>query len=328
MIRIAFLLLFASAGLLLAGPAQAVPNAAQLEINVRLLNLKVNDYATRRQIRVNVLVARENERELLGVKDSRMYVTAPDGRRVEIEPEDWKFTPKRFKVAHATLSFIAVQDTSSPSSCNVPKDFLSDNGPYRLELDVLGEQAHGDVEFADRLGVVMMQDEMQVDNYVLHSGTQLVIFTEPRTIGPVYYKRQDLTNFAFSMASMDQAMQGGDFHYIPETPSYLLQVRIGRAEGGRTLLLDPSRYINGYQPHMIRSDETTTPISFHSDEFRTGDVVVLDFERKDVLDPDTVFSGNARGLTSGVVHDERLIYALHTDLESDAPISLDSLEID
>ncbi|MCB1218746.1 hypothetical protein KDL44_15280 [bacterium] len=314
--------------LLATAPAAAVPSAAQLEINVRLLNLKVNDYATRRQIRINAQVAREDERELLGVQDSRLTVTAPDGRSVVLEPEDWKFTPKRFKVATATLSFIVVEDTSSPSVSNVPEDFLLEDGPFRLQLKVLGELATGSVSFADRLEVQLLQDEEPVDNYILHSGTQLRIYTEPRTIGPVYYKRQDLTNFAFSMASMEQAMQGGDYHYIPETPTYLLQVRIGRAEGGRTILLDPSRYIDGYQPHMIRSDQTTTPISFHSDEFRTGDVVVLDFERKDVLDPDTVFSGNARGLTSGVVHHERLIYALHTDLDNGADPGLEALGID
>lgn len=327
MLRAAACLLAAMA-VSFAGPAHAVPSAAQLEINVRILNLKVNDYATRRQVRLSAQVARENERELLGVKDSRLRISAPDGRHVELEPEDWKFTPKRFKVAHATLSFIAVEDTSSPRESNVPEGFLLSDGPYTLSLSILGEQAKGEISFHDRLNVAMLQDEQPVDNFILHSGSQLHIFTEPRTIGPVYYKRQDLTNFAFSMASMDQAMQGGDFHYIPESPTYLLQVRIGRAEGGPTELLDPSRYIDGYQPHMIRSDETTTPISFRSDEFRSGDVVVLDFERTDTLDPDSVFSGDARGLTSGVSHHERLIFALHTDFEGGNRPAIDSLEID
>ncbi len=314
--------------MLYSRPALAVPTAAQLEINVSLLNLKVNDYATRRQIRLSVQVAREDERDLLGVKDSLLMITAADGSSIELAPEDWKFTPRRFKTAHAVISFTAMEDSSSTSEGNVPQGFLMADGPYRLDLLVLGEHASGEVSFADRLKVMLLQDEEPVDNYILHSGTKLHIFTEPRTIGPVYYKRQDLTNFAFSMAAMDEAMQGGDFHYIPETPSYLLQVRIGRAEGGRTELLDPSRYIDGYKPHMIRSDQTTTPISFASDEFLTGDVVVLDFERKDVLEPDTVFRGDAHGLTSEVVHHERLIYALHTDLESSADLMIDSLELE
>lgn len=314
--------------LLHCGTALAVPEAAQLDLDVRLLNLKVNDYASRRQIRVSAQVAREKERDLLGVKDSLLRITAPDGRSVELFPEDWKFTPRRFKAAHAQLSFKAVEDTSSPSACNVPPKFFGSDGPFLLELSILGEQAAGEVNFQDQLSVSLLQDSEPVRNYVLNSGTQLHIFTQPQTIGPVYYKRHDLTNFAFSMASMDQAMQGGDFHYIPETPTYLLQVRIGRAEGGRTELLDPSRYIDGYQTWMVRSDQTTTPISFHSDEFRTGDVVVLDFERTDIMEPDSLFSGNARGLSSGVLHEERLIYALHTDLEGDADLSVDSLVIE
>ena len=314
--------------LLHCGTAHAVPEAAQLDLDVRLLNLKVNDYASRRQIRVSAQVAREQERDLLGVKDSLLRITAPDGRRVELFPEDWKFTPRRFKAAHATLSFKAVEDTSSRSASNVPQGFFGSEGPFLLELELLGELATGEVSFLDQLNVSLLQDSEPVRNYVLHSGTQLHIFTEPQTIGPVYYKRHDLTNFAFSMASMDQAMQGGDFHYIPETPTYLLQVRIGRSEGGTTELLDPSRYIDGYQPWMVRSDQTKTPISFHSDEFKTGDVVVLDFCRTDILEPDSVFGGNAHGLSSGVMHEERLIYALHTDLEGDADLSMDSLVID
>jgi hypothetical protein len=308
--------------------AHAVPVAAQLDLDVRLLNLKVNDYASRRQIRVNAQVARENERELLGIKDSILRITAPDGRSVELFPEDWKFTPRRFKVAHATLSFKAIEDTSSLRASNVSAGFFASEGPYMMELNVLGEQASGEVSFQDQLSVSLLQDSEPVRNYVLRSGTQLHIFTEPRTIGPVYYKRHDLTNFAFSMASMEQAMQGGDFHYIPETPTYLLQVRIGRKEGGRTELLDPSRYIDGYQPHMVRSDQTTTPISFHSDEFRSGDVVVLDFVRTDIFQPNSVFSGSARGLSSGVMHEERLVYALHTDLKNGSDLEMDSLIID
>lgn len=314
--------------LLHSATAYAVPVAAQLDLDVRLLNLKVNDYASRRQIRVNAQVARENERELLGIKDSTLKITAPDGRSVELFPEDWQFTPRRFKAAHATLSFKAIEDTSSLSASNVPAGFFGSEGPFLMELNILGEEARGEVSFQDQLSVSMLQDSEPVRNYVLRSGTQLHIFTEPRSIGPVYYKRHDLTNFAFSMASMEQAMQGGDFHYIPETPTYLLQVRIGRAEGGRTELLDPSRYIDGYQPFMIRSDQTTTPISFHSDEFRTGDVVVLDFVRTDIFEPNSIFSGSARGMSSGVMHEERLVYALHTDLESSADLEMDTLVID
>ena len=145
---------------------------------------------------------------------------------------------------------------------------------------------------------------------VLRDEAGFTVSTTPGSFGPVYYKRQDMTNFVFQLANMDQALKGGDFHAPVEPMRYFFQVRIGDTAGGPTRLLDPARYIEGHKSHMIRSEETGTPLSFQAEEFAAGEVVLIDFMRLDTLPPDTVFTAERENLSSLATTQERVVYAL------------------
>jgi hypothetical protein len=120
-----------------------------------------------------------------------------------------------------------------------------------------------------------------VANFTLRSATPFEIYTSPAEFGPVYYKRQDITNFMFQLANMYQSLESQDYHTPVESPLYVFQVGVSDGQGGPTSLLDPAHYIAGYQPHLIRSESTATPLRFEPELFEIGDVVVVDFVRQD-----------------------------------------------
>ena len=77
--------------------------------------------------------------------------------------------------------------------------------------------------------------------------------------------------------------------------------------------MNPWRYINGFEPHLIRSDSTTTPLTFAGNEFVAGDAVVVDFMREEAAPPDTGFSGPDKNFSAQLVVQERVVYALHAE---------------
>ena len=126
-----------------------------------------------------------------------------------------------------------------------PPGFFSADGPYEVVLTLRGNYITGTFSFGEPLAMAVSQAGQAVDNFSLKAEAPLTVATTPAEFGPVYYKRQDLTNFVFQMANMDQALAGGDFHAPIESPRYVFQVRAGDADGGTTRLIDPSRYIKG-----------------------------------------------------------------------------------
>ena len=108
-----------------------------------------------------------------------------------------------------------------------------------------------------------------------------------------------------------QALTSGDFHPPHESPIYLFQIRLGDPSGGPMELVDPSRYIDGYQAHMIRSEHTASPIEFPAHEFRDGDAVVVDFMRRDSLLPDTGITSIEDDFSCQVTVEDRVVYALY-----------------
>jgi hypothetical protein len=154
------------------------------------------------------------------------------------------------------------------------------------------------------------QESEPVANFVLRDEAGFTISTTPASFGPVYYKRQDMTNFVFQLANMDQALKGGDFHAPVEPMRYFFQVRVGDTAGGPTRLLDPARYIEGHKAHMIRSELTSMPLSFMAEEFAAGDAVLIDFMRINTATPDTVFTAERENMSSLATAQERVVYAL------------------
>jgi hypothetical protein len=112
---------------------------------------------------------------------------------------------------------------------------------------------------------------------------------------------------------MEQALQSQDYHPAVESPRYLFQLRVGDPDGGPTRLVDPQRYIEGFTPHLIRSDRTSTPLTFSADEFSAGEVVVIDFERTDTLPADTVFSSARESFSTQTTVQDRVVYAMYVE---------------
>jgi hypothetical protein len=287
-----------------------VPEASHVRLECEALRLNVNNYATRHQISLTVTVSAPDEAEFAGLEEARLTIADGSGEQVAIGPAKYSESPRRFKAAHAKLKFRAVSDPGDPETTNVPDGFFSGEGPYRLELELKGEQYYGEVEFARRLGMSVLQLGQPAANFTLRSEAPFEIYTTPAEFGPVYYKQQDITNFMFQLANMNQALEGGDYHSPVESPLYLFQIGVSDGEGGPTSLLDPAQYIAGYQPHLIRSDSTTTPLRFEPELFDTGDVVVVDFRRQDRAEPDSVFVSDNPDMTDQVVVEDRVIFAL------------------
>lgn len=302
-----------------AGAARAVPAADHVRVECSVLRLNVNDFSIRRQIKVHVTVSAQSEAELSGVELALMSISNPEGEAVTLGARNWKIIPRRFKAAHAKLLFKAIEDSSAPfpqAPTNVPTGFFTSAGPYDVALTVRGEQYSGRVSFGDELSLTVAQNGRVISNFSLANELGFSIETQPPSFGPVYYKRQDMTNFVFQLASIDQALESQDYHPVVESPRYLFQIRVGDPEGGPTRLIDPARYIQGYTPHLIRSDSTATPLAFAASEFDSGEVVVIDFSRTETLPPDTVFQAAREGFSSQTAVQDRIVYAMYVE---DAP---------
>jgi hypothetical protein len=206
--------------------------------------------------------------------------------------------------------FRAVGDSGGSAETNTPDGFFDGAGPYRVALEIRGEFFTGELYFPEPLTMEIRQDGRPVSNFSIMDEASLDLYTAPAEFGPVYYKRQDMSNFMFQMANIENAIETGDYHTPVESPRYLFQVSIADGAGGPARLLDPGRYIEGYQPHMIRSDWTTTPLHFGADEFSPGEVVVVDFRREETLEPDSVFSTSGSKMSNNTRVTERVIFAL------------------
>ncbi len=237
-------------------------------------------------------------------------MTSPSGAAVSLKPRSADISPKRFKAATAKLLFKAIDDSSSKALSNVPTGFLTAPGEYSAKLTLRGESYHARFSFGAPVSLQAEQDGQRVGHFSLKDEQPLDIFTEPKEFGPVYYKRQDVTNFMFMLNNMDQAIESKDYHPEVESPMYIFQVRVGDSSGGPTRLLDPGKYIDGHQEYLIRSDKTSTPLRFSADEFSPGEVVIVDFMRQDTLQPDEGLSGPADGFSGQVVTQNRVVYAM------------------
>lgn len=143
----------------------------------------------------------------------------------------------------------------------------------------------------------------------------LVIETAPSAFGPVYYKRQDLKNLVYQLANIEDSLTSGSYHPPVESPQYVLQVRTGDATGTMDLL-DPSRYIRGHQPFLIRSDWTETPLEFSPQELAGHKAVLVDFIRTDTPEAGAGFDGptsSGDGWSGQIVVEDRVLYALYID---------------
>jgi hypothetical protein len=296
----------------LTGAAWGVPPARHVRLECVALRLSVNDYSIRHQIKLLATITSDDEAALALVENGLLTVTSPTGQLVDLAVREYHEQPKQFKAATARLLFKAVSDSANPRLGNVPEGFFVGEGPYQLKLVLLGETYTGSISFGAPLKMAIEQDGRAVRNFSLSCEQPVTIVTTPEQFGPVYYKRQDATNLFYQLASIDQALESGDFHSQVESPRYVFQISIGDSAGGPARLLDPSRYIQGFEPHLIRSDKTATPLSFAGAEFAPGEVVVVDFMREEAAAPDTGFTGGENFSTQLVVQD-RVVYALHAE---------------
>jgi len=296
--------------------AQAVPEAHHVRVECTVLRLNINDYSLRHQIRLQVTLSAPTQDDFSGVDLALLSITNPAGATLTLPPRDVRIQPRQFKAAHANLVFKAIEDSQAPfpqEPSNVPAGFFSTTGPYTLDLTVRGELYSGQVSFGEPLGLTITQDGQPVSRFCLAAEKPLVVTTSPAGFGPVYYKRQDMTNFFFQLASMEQALASKDYHPQLESPRYLFQVRIGDADGGPAQLLDPARYIDGYQPFLIRSEQTSTPLAFQPEEYEAGQAVIIDFTRYDTLPADTVFVTASEHFSCQTEIQDRVVYALHVE---------------
>jgi hypothetical protein len=295
--------------------AGAVPEADHVRIECIALRLKVNDFSIRHQIKLLVTVTSSDEERLSGVDLALLGLASPGGEEVTMACRECRITPRQFKAANARLLFMAVEDSAAPlpsPQSNVPAGFFTGSGPYQVSLTLRGELFKGEVSFGDQLEMAVDQAGRPAQNFCLADELPLAISTEPAEFGPVYYKRQDLTSFVYQLASMNEALQGKDYHPQRESPQYVFQIRVGDSEGGPAALVDPARYIEGHKRHLIRSDQTSTPLSFSAEEFKPGDVVIVDFMRQETLDPDAGFEARDN-FSAQVVVQDRVVYALSVE---------------
>jgi hypothetical protein len=306
----ALVLLAVCAALFAPEAALAVPRADHVRFDLAALRLCVNDFSVRYQVKVICIVTSSEENGLERVKEAELTVTSPSGAAVSLKPRSADISPKRFKAATAKLLFKAIDDSASKALSNVPSGFLTAPGEYSAKLTLRGESYYARFSFGAPVSLTAEQDGVRVEHFSLKDEEPLDIFTQPREFGPVYYKRQDFTNFMFMLNNMDQAIESKDYHPEVESPMYIFQVRVGDSNGGPTRLLDPGKYIAGHQEFLIRSDMTSTPLRFGADEFNPGEVVIVDFMRQDTLKPDEGLSGPADGFSGQIVTQNRVVYAM------------------
>lgn len=296
-----------------AVPALAVPEVGHILIECEVLRLNVNNTTFRHQVKVLVTISSADEDQQAQIQRSLMTITRPDGTAATIVNYSRTSSPKQFKTAITRLLFKVVEDSGSPDDSSVEPGFFNSLGPYLLSLAIGSETYTGEISFGEPLTMEVRQDGKPAVNFVLRDEAGLDLYTAPETFGPVYYRHQDISNFVFQLANMDNSLETGDYHAQVESPRYLFQVRISDGQGGPARLVNPERYIEGFQAHMIRSDLTKTPLHFSADEFSSGEAVVIDFQRKDTMPPDTVFSGPGPGLSSNVVVTDRVMYVLSVE---------------
>ena len=311
--RLTLVLVLAICALLTALPVQAVPEAGHVRLDLAALRLNLNDYCTRYQVKLEVTVTAADEDGLSGVELALLSITNPDGAETTMGVRRYEVFPRRFKAAQAKLLFKASEDTADPSQCNVPAGFFAVDGPFEIHLTLQGEYYTGSFRFSEPLSLSVVQDGEPAGMFCLKEEQGFTISTVPTQFGPVYYRKQDLTNAVFQLANMDEALAGGDYHAPRENPRYLFQVSVSDGLGGPMRLVDPSRYIQGYQEHMIRSEQTSTPLSFAAHEFGPEDVVVIDFMRENKLDPDVGFEDAGNRFSCQVIVQERVLYTLNVE---------------
>jgi hypothetical protein len=177
-------------------------------------------------------------------------------------------------------------------------------------VNLHGETYGGQVSFGPPLSLRCEQGGMAAENFALSPGLLLDIYTDPATFGPVYYKRQDVKNFFYQLANIDDALSGGDFHAPIESPKYIFQIRTGPNDGGPTQVLDPRLYIQGAQEHLIRSDATATPLRLDPSGFQAGQMLLVDFMRQETGAPNACFVDGHDNVSSQVVVQDRIVYSL------------------
>lgn len=314
-------------------PALAVPEVDHVHLELSALRLNVNNYSLKHQVKAVATITAEDESRFSGVDLALLTISNPAGESVTLSHYKYVFNEKKFKAANAILLFKAVEDSVAPMPSelsNVPAGFFSADGPYSVVLTLRGEYISGGFSFGEPLAMSVTQSGEPVGNFCIAAEQGFEVATTPAEFGPVYYKRQDLTNFVYQLANMDQSLETGDYHTPVESPRYVFQVRAGDNTGGVTRLIDPQRYIAGYEPHLIRSELTATPLGFAAGEFAPGEVVVIDFLREDIPAPDSVFAAQACSLSSHVTIQDRVVFALHVEtaptpeelgIDSNAPLA-------
>lgn len=297
--------------LLLALPqaVQAVPEARHAHIDCAALRLTVGDHTVRHQIKLILTLTAEDEAALGGWDQSLLYIGNPAGFSVKLAPVNTKYTPRQFKVANAVLVYKAATDSADPGQNTVPADFFASPGPYQLTLDALGERYTAAISFGPQVSLRCEQGGRPVSNFSLAPEQPLRIYSDPQRFGPVYYKRQDASNFIFQLANMDNALLGGDFHAPSESPMYVFSVRSG-ADGGPTRVVDPALYIAGAQEHLIRSDFAETPVELPAGLFKPGDAVTVDFMRQETIPPDALFVAGHQDASSRAAVQDRVVWAM------------------
>jgi len=314
--RLASLVIAATLVLALPLGAAAVPEADHIHLELDALRLNVNDYSLKHQVKAVLTITAEDESRFSGADLALITIINPVGEDVTLGHYKYVFNEKKFKAANAIVVFKVVEDSSAPlpsELSNVPPGFFCADGPYHVSIILRGEVISGEFSFGPALGMGVSQGGEPVTNFCLAAEEPFQVATDPQEFGPVYYKRQDLTNFVYQLANMDQALEGGDFHAQVETPRYVFQVRAGKGDGGPTRLIDPARYIVGHEKHLIRSEQTATPLSFQAGEVTPGEVVVIDFQREDVPAPDSLFGAETASFSSRVLITDRVVFALHAE---------------
>jgi hypothetical protein len=316
-------MLLGAALLIVAGTAAAPaaePEAGHVRLDASALRLQVNDFSTRWQFKLLVAVSAPAAEQLAGVDQSILRFTNPSGRYVELLPRNAEVFPRRFKAANARLQFRATEDSASPEQSNLPAGFFDTPGPYRFSLQLLRQTYSGEFSFGEQLKMEALQasptGEVPVRNFCMESQLPLRVVTTPPAFGPVYYKQQDPRNFVYQLANIEDSLTSESYHPPVESPSFVFQVRVGDATGAMQLL-DPSRYINGHQPFLIRSDWTQTPLEFHPEDFTGHKAVLVDFIRTDTPEPNAGFYGPARageGWSGQLTLQNRVMYALYIDV--------------
>jgi hypothetical protein len=309
-------------GLLLASarPAAALadPLPGHVQLDCHVLHLQINDYSSRWQVKLLASVTAAEEADLAGIEQSTLRLTAPGGKYLELLPHRSDTFGKRFKAANARLEYRAVEDTASRQQSNAPGGFFASPGPYGFSVTLLGKAYGGQFSFGEPLKLEALQPSndglaVPVRNFVMAEAKPLLIQTVPRSFGPVYYKEQDLTNFVYQLANMDDSLLSGSYHPPVESPRYVFQVQTGQGDGPLHLL-DPSRYVEGAQPFLIRSDNTGTPLEFQPADLAGALTVLINFVRIDTAAPNAGFSGPqpaGDGWTGQLTVQERVVFALY-----------------